>query len=86
MTSKVIEQVSFHTLLGDIDDKWMTLREKFQDSPQLAGQVNLRTPMEIANERKAKEPVSWWHKRRYDKIQIQMLPADLEILLLRKFL
>ena len=55
MTSKVIEQVSFHTLLGDIDDKWMTLREKFQDSPQLAGQVNLRTPMEIANERKAKE-------------------------------
>ena len=59
MTSKVIEQVSFHQLVGDIDDKWMTLREKIEDSPQLAGQVNLRTPMEIASQRKAEEPVCY---------------------------
>ena len=58
MTSKIIEQVPFFQLVSDVDDKWMILRERYQNSRQLSGQVNLRTPMEIETDRAGKEPVN----------------------------
>uniref|UniRef100_A0A7M5WLK9 KASH domain-containing protein n=1 Tax=Clytia hemisphaerica TaxID=252671 RepID=A0A7M5WLK9_9CNID len=57
MTSKIIEQVPFFQLVSDVDDKWMVLREKYQNSRQLSGYVNLRTPMEIETDRAGKETV-----------------------------
>lgn len=57
MSSKIIDQVPFFQLVGELDDKWMTLRENYQQSRHLSGLVYLKSPSEIESE-KSSEPVS----------------------------